>query len=83
MSSESDGTVELSAEEKARRERMMIAHATGILQYYWSANSEYILVPAGNTLWMFKVSTGKMEPLPVSDVQSKGEVIDPQLSPDS
>jgi dipeptidyl-peptidase-4 len=83
MSSESDGTVELSAEEKARRERMMIAQATGILQYYWSANSEYILVPAGNTLWMFKVSTGKMEPLPVSDVQAKGEVIDPQLSPDS
>lgn len=78
----SDGT-ELSAEEKARRERMRVAQAKGILQYYWSSNSEYILLPAGNTLWMYRVSTGELELLPVSDVETKGAVIDAQLSPDS
>lgn len=77
-----DGT-ELSAEEKARRERMRVAQAKGILQYYWSGNSEYILLPAGNTLWLYKVCTGGLELLPVSDVKSKGAIIDAQLSPDS
>ena len=77
-----DGT-ELSAEEKARRERMRVAQAKGILQYYWSGNSEYILLPAGNTIWLYKVSTDELELLPVSDVEEKGAVIDAQLSPDS
>jgi dipeptidyl-peptidase-4 len=78
----SDGS-DLSAEEKARRERMRVAQSKGILQYYWSGNGEYLLIPAGNTHWIYQVSTGDLNMMPVSDVEKKGAVIDAQLSPNS
>lgn len=82
FSASSDGS-DLSAEEKARRERMRVAQSKGILDYYWSSNSEYLLIPAGTTLWMYNVTSDNLAVLPINKEDEKGAIIDAKLSPDS
>jgi dipeptidyl-peptidase-4 len=72
-----DGAEEqLSAEEKARRERMR--HATrGIGSYALSEDGKTLLVPLSNRLYAVERATGKVRQLATGD----GFPYDPQLSP--
>lgn len=69
-------TAELSEEEKARRERQRI-YGQGIMTYFWSQDSQAILLPMSDKLYYFSVSTGKVTPLAIGD----GFVTDARFSP--
>ena len=43
----------LSAEEEARRERQRTASLSGIVEYEFSPNSRYLLVPLGGDLYVY------------------------------
>ncbi|CAD7929041.1 unnamed protein product [Amoebophrya sp. A25] len=69
---------DLSNEEKARRERMRVGDARGILDYFWSEDGKFVVCPAadGCRIWLYnvKAESGKMVAL--------GEgVTDTKLSP--
>ena len=68
---------ELSAEERARRERMRVA-ARGIVSYQLSEDGRRILVPLSGRLFVVDRESGA-----VRELRSEaGSPIDPQLSPD-
>ncbi|SQH75250.1 Dipeptidyl aminopeptidase 4 [Shewanella benthica] len=67
---------ELSDEEKARRERQRI-YGQGIMEYFWSDDSQAILIPASGVLYYFSVDDGEVNLLPTGD----GFVTDARLSP--
>ena len=69
---------ELSDEEKARRERMRAGEANGIMDYFWSEDSNTIIIPAGNKLYQFCLSDSSLKCLSNLGV---GDLTDPQLSP--
>jgi dipeptidyl-peptidase-4 len=69
---------ELSDEEKARRERMRAGEANGIMDYFWSEDSMSIIIPAGDKLYQFLISSGSVNCL--SNI-GLGDLTDPQLSP--
>ncbi|WP_395373467.1 DPP IV N-terminal domain-containing protein [Marinicella sp. W31] len=46
----------LSAEEKARRERQRLAGLKGIIEYYWSNNGQTLLFPLGGNLYQYKLN---------------------------
>ena len=68
---------ELSAEEKARRERMR-SGARGIASYALSSDGRTLLVPLSGRLFVVDRSTGEVRELP----SAAGAALDPQLSPD-
>jgi dipeptidyl-peptidase-4 len=68
---------ELSAEEKARRERMRVA-ARGFTSYDLSEDGERILVSLSGKLYVVERSSGKVTELKTGS----GVVIDPHFSPD-
>src|SRR5205807_2238603 len=43
----------LSAEEEQRRERQRTSSLTGIVEYQFSADSRYLLVPLGGDLYVY------------------------------
>jgi dipeptidyl-peptidase-4 len=72
------GDEQLSPEEKALRERLRLA-ARGIARFDLSEDSQKILVPLSNRLFVVERTTGKS-----SEVKSQSKVfpLDPRLSPD-
>jgi dipeptidyl-peptidase-4 len=66
----------LSAEEKARRERARTASLSGILSYSWAPSGKQLLVPIAGDLYLVDVS----KPDAARKVAS-GNVGDPQISP--
>ena len=69
---------ELSNEEKARRERVRAGEANGIMDYFWSDDSESIIIPAGDKLYQFRLADSSLEYLSNIGI---GDLTDPQLSP--
>ena len=69
---------ELSDEEKARRERMRAGAGKGIMDYFWSEDSQSIVIPAGDKLYQFHVADSSLECL--SEI-GNGDLTDPKLSP--
>ncbi|MCG9697617.1 S9 family peptidase [Shewanella sp. Isolate11] len=67
---------ELSDEEKARRERQRI-YGQGIMEYFWSEDSQAILIPASGALYYYSVADGKVTQLPTGE----GFTTDARLSP--
>lgn len=67
----------LSAEEKARRERMRQA-ARGIASFELSPDGAFVLVPLSGSLWQVDRATGRARELTAAG----GHPIDPRLSPD-
>ncbi|MCG9722918.1 S9 family peptidase [Shewanella sp. Isolate7] len=69
-------SAELSDEEKARRERQRI-YGQGIMEYFWSDDSQALLIPASGALYYYSLSDNKVTPLPVGE----GFTTDAKLSP--
>ncbi|BAJ03570.1 dipeptidyl peptidase IV [Shewanella violacea DSS12] len=67
---------ELSDEEKARRERQRI-YGKGIMEYFWSDDSQALLIPASGVLYYFSLDDGSVNLLPTGE----GFVTDARLSP--
>ncbi|QFU21396.1 S9 family peptidase [Shewanella eurypsychrophilus] len=67
---------ELSDEEKARRERQRI-YGQGIMEYFWSDDSQALLIPASGVLYYVSVNDGSVKLLPTGD----GFATDARLSP--
>ncbi|MCT8985309.1 S9 family peptidase [Shewanella phaeophyticola] len=67
---------ELSDEEKARRERQRI-YGEGIMEYFWSENSQSILIPAAGQLYLYDVASNKVTELNTGE----GFATDARLSP--
>jgi dipeptidyl-peptidase 4 len=67
---------ELSAEEKNRRERQRI-YTDGISDYFWDAQGERLLVPAGGDLFLFTLKDGSVRRLTETDAFET----DPKFSP--
>lgn len=53
-----DGPVELSDEEKARRERERIADLGGIVEYRWADDGRHVLFPLGGDIYLADVDAG-------------------------
>jgi len=74
---------ELSAEEKARRERMRLA-AGGIATYSLSKDGERILAPLSDRLFLVEVASGEVREVPAGPGgRAESFPFDPQLSPDA
>ena len=71
-----DPEVDLSEEEKARRERQRV-YGHGIMEYYWSPDGQSILLPASGKLFLFSIAQQS-----VALLLTKGFVTDPKFSPD-
>jgi dipeptidyl-peptidase-4 len=67
---------QLSAEEKARRERERTASLNGILSYSWSPDGKQLLVPLAGKLYLVDVAHPDAARLVAS-----GNVLDPKISP--
>ncbi len=72
------GEEQLTAEEKARRERMRIS-ARGIASYVLSNDGERILAPLSDRLFVVERRSGDVRELEIGD----GFPIDPRFSPDA
>jgi len=69
---------ELSDEEKARRERMRAGEGKGIMDYFWSDDSQSIIIPAGDKLYQFHLSNSSL--ICLREIGG-GSLTDPKLSP--
>lgn len=67
----------LSAEEKARRERMRVT-ARGFTGFQVAADGSLVLVTLSGKLFTFQRADGKVQELPTG----QGTLLDPKLSPD-
>ena len=67
---------ELSDEEKARRERQRI-FGEGIMEYFWSDDSQALLIPASGVLYYYSLNDNKVTLLPTGE----GFATDARLSP--
>ncbi|MBR9908099.1 MAG: S9 family peptidase [Gammaproteobacteria bacterium] len=56
------GGSELSAEEKARRERLRIS-ASGIVDYQWAPDSSQLLFPVNGQLFLYTIESGQLKQL--------------------
>ena len=68
--------VELSDEEKARRERQRIS-SKGIISYQWSEDGKALLFPLGGDVFYYDLAAGQARQL----TASSGFETDPKLSP--
>ncbi len=66
----------LSAAERARRERERTASLKGILNYNWSPDGKQLLVPLAGNLYLVDVSKPG-----AARMVASGNVIDPKISP--
>ena len=57
----------LSDEEKAVRERKRIQH-TGIVEYFWSPNSELILFPISGCLFLYSLKNSELQQMTNADI---------------
>ncbi|MFC3192971.1 DPP IV N-terminal domain-containing protein [Marinicella sediminis] len=51
-----DGEEQLSAEEKARRERQRLANVSGIIDYAWSKDGQFLLFPLNGDLYVYQLA---------------------------
>jgi len=72
--------VELSEEEKARRERQRIAGLRGIVDYRWARSGEAILFPLGGDIYLFDLTVDRDEAVRRL-TRTEAFETDPQLSP--
>ena len=70
--------VELSEEEKNRRERQRI-YDSGIISYQWDTTGQYILFPLGGDIYLYDVENGT--PTQVTNTPDDFET-DPKVSPE-
>ena len=70
------GEVELSEEEKNRRERQRI-YASGIVSYQWDAKGEQILFPLGGDIFLYRLADGTAVKVTDTDAFET----DPKISP--
>ena len=70
-------TSQLSAEEKARRERLRIA-ASGIVNYQWSPTSEKLLFPLNGQLFLFDIASAEVTQLTDDNVFATDSRFSPQ-----
>ena len=70
---------ELSADEKARRERARIAGRHGIVDYGWAPDGRKLLFPLGEKLYLYDLGAPRTKPL--RELETGGAVLDPQVSP--
>lgn len=54
-------SVELSDEEKARRERARIADLGGIVEYRWAADGLHLLLPLGGDVWLVQIAAAEKD----------------------
>lgn len=73
-------TIELTAEEKARRERLRLA-ADGIADYVLSADGTQVAIALADALFIVDVATGRSERASVATGTFIGTFIDLQFSP--
>lgn len=71
-----DGSEELSDEEKARRERQRIS-GSGIIEYHWSADGSALIFPLAGDVFYFKLGDKKAKQL----LNTKAFETDIQMSP--
>lgn len=71
---------ELSAEERARRERARIASLRGIVEYRWSSDGRFLIFPLGGNVYVLDMSADAREVRQVT--ASEDFDTDPKLSPD-
>lgn len=72
-----DGTEELSDEERARRERQRISSLSGIIDYHFSPDGRSILFPLSGDLYLYELASGTTRAL----THTKAAEIDPKFSP--
>lgn len=72
--------VELSEEEKARRERARIANLRGIVDYRWAQDGRHLLFPIGGQIFLLDLEDehGQVRQL----TRGEDHDLDPQISPD-
>jgi dipeptidyl-peptidase 4 len=68
----------LSAEERARRERMRMASISGIAEYFFSSDGQSLLFPLSGNLYLYSLQTGKVEQLTKAE---DGAISNPKFSP--
>ncbi|HET6278308.1 MAG TPA: S9 family peptidase [Candidatus Polarisedimenticolia bacterium] len=73
--------VELSDEEKARRERQRIAGTTGIVEYHWSPTGRSLLFPLGGDIYVYDLG-GKGEEAARRITTTEAFETDARFSPD-
>ncbi len=71
---------ELSAEERARRERARIADLRGIVEYRWSGDGRFLLFPLAGDIYVLDMSAEEREVQQVT--ASDAFDTDPQIAPD-
>ncbi|QOC21413.1 S9 family peptidase [Wenzhouxiangella sp. AB-CW3] len=71
---------ELSAEERARRERARIADLSGIVEYRWSGDGRFLLFPLGGDIYVLDMTAEEREVRQVTE--SEAFDTDPQIAPD-
>jgi dipeptidyl-peptidase 4 len=71
---------ELSAEERARRERARIADLRGIVEYRWSGNGRYLLFPLAGDVYVLDMASEEREVRQVT--ASEDFDTDPQIAAD-
>ena len=71
---------ELSAEERARRERARIAGLRGIVEYRWSSDGRFLIFPLAGNLFVLDLMDGNGKVRQIT--RSEAFDTDPQLSPD-
>jgi len=74
-----DGEGELSAEEKARRERQRTVALSGIVEYAWFPDSRRLLFPLGGELYLFDLATPQATASKLTS--GAGFATDPKVSP--
>lgn len=73
---------QLSAEEKARRERQRLAGLRGIVAYQWSADGDALLFPLNGDLYFYRLANEDAEAGVKRLTETDAFETDPQLSPD-
>jgi dipeptidyl-peptidase 4 len=68
----------LSAEERARRERMRMASISGIAEYFFSSDGQSLLFPLSGNLYLYSLKTNKVEQLTKAE---DGAISNPKFSP--
>jgi len=71
---------ELSAAQKAQRERMRIASLKGIVSYRWAPDSTKLLFPLGGQLYLYDLAA-KPDEAVRSLTPKEAEIIDAQVGP--
>lgn len=74
------GDIELSDDEKARRERERIADLRGIVRYRWSGDGRFVLFPVGGNLFLLDLTAESREIRQLTD--SPEFDADPRVAPD-